>query len=378
MRRRGILAACLHTGLFLAAGFPAGAQPWAHDRDPYIEHLPAPPAPPPPAWQHLQLGPAQQRYRFPVYASQQLDKPAALAGIRRVVIALHGARRDARQAYDAVTALYGRNRDRADDTLVMAPRYPTPVEAGFAGMPAWRRGGWADGEPSMAASGRPPPVGAYQVLDDLLRELALSGRMPLLRDVVLAGHGAGGQMVQRYAVLNPLDEALRARGVATTYVVANADSYLYLGQQRPRSDGRGFARYERGICPTYNRYPYGLDQLPPDLAPARQDQLAERYGRRQVVYLLGSADNNPEQRGLDKSCGAEAQGATRLARGTEYWRHEAHRRGGGAPPAHQAHVVQDVGHAVAAMYGSECGAPALLGPGAVAAADGAACETPLP
>ena len=37
-----------------------------------------------------------------------------------------------------------------------------------------------------------------------------------------------------------------------------------------------------------------------------------RYASREVIYLLGGADNNPEHRLLDKTCGAEAQGATRL------------------------------------------------------------------
>jgi hypothetical protein len=326
-----------------------------------------------PAWQRVELGARGHRYRIPVYASRRLDAPAALRAVQRIVIVVHDERREAEPPYDAVTALYAGQAEREADTLTIAPRFPGTVDAGFGGMPAWRRAGWMDGLPSVSAPGRPAPVGAYQVLDDLLRELTAPGRLPALHAIVLAGHGGGGQMVQRYAVLNPLDESLRAAGLALTYVVANADSYLYLSPERPTPNGRGYARYERGICPTYDQYRYGLDNLPAalDAYEGKLDRarLAARYAQRHVVYLLGGADNNPEDPGLDKGCGAEAQGATRLARGLGYWGHETARPPArGAPArasraAHQGFVAVGVGHDEADLYGSACGAQALLGDG---------------
>jgi hypothetical protein len=185
---------------------------------------------------------------------------------------------------------------------------------------------------------------------------------------VLAGHGAGGQMIQRYAVLNPLDESLRATGLAVSYVVGNAESYLYLSQERPSRNGHGYARYERGICPTYEHYRYGLEDMPAALETydgrLNHVRLAARYAQRHVIYLLGEADNNPEYPGLDKSCGAEAQGATPLARGQGYWGYET-----SVPPqsaarkAHQAYVVLGVGHNESGLYASACAAQALLGDG---------------
>ena len=102
-----------------------------------------------------------------------------------------------------------------------------------------------------------------------------------------------------------------------------------------------------------------------------------RYAARDVIYLLGGADNNPEHRLLDKTCGAEAQGATRLARGTAYVQYEyvLAARGAKPVPLHRSSFeVGGVGHDNKGMFGSVCGAQALLGSGAQAGDRAAACD----
>lgn len=44
-------------------------------------------------------------------------------------------------------------------------------------------------------------------------------------------------------------------------------------------------------------------------------QLESSYIKREVIYLLGQQDTDPQHPALDKSCAAEAQGAYRLERG---------------------------------------------------------------
>jgi len=354
---------------------PAGAQPLP--QDPYLEHLPPPPRAAP-VLRRVELGPTGKRYPFALYASLGLEQPALLRNVRRVVIVIHDERRDAARTYESATTLYAGNRARADDTLVLAPRFPNPVEAGFDGLPAWRRSDWKDGLPSATGRGRPAPVGSFQVLDDLLHHLAAPGRLPNLHEIVLAGHGSGGQMVQRYAVLNNVDESLRSAGLTLSYVVSNPDSYLYLTPERPRADRRGFGRYERGICPTYDQYRYGLDSLPAMFGKPEHARLAARYAGRDVTYLLGSADNNPEQPGLDKTCGAEAQGATRLARGLNYWRYDTRIEDPAAPLMHRAFQVNNAGRGQADLYGSMCGVQALMGPGAAAVPNAPLCTALRP
>jgi len=364
-------------GLLLAGAAAAQTPlPPAYD---YAEPPPQAPRPVPP-WQDLDLGDARHAYRMPAYANRKLAG-APLKDIRRAIVVLHGARRDAGRYYQDIEALVARDPARKADTLVLALEFPTPIDAAFAGRPAWRKASWESGAKSIQASGRPAPVSAFQVLDDVLRRLADRQRLPDLGDIVLAGHAGGAQLLQRYAVLNDLDGVLRRQGLGVRYVVANAPSYLYLTNERPRRRGAGYAPYERGICPTYNQYPYGPLQLPAYAADPDPASLYVRYAARDVVYLLGSADNNPEDHGLDKRCGAEAQGATRLSRGLGYVRYDRVLAGRGNRPValqHEHQQVMGVGHESAAMFGSLCGTRALLGDDARTASDAAACQPVAP
>ncbi|KDB68405.1 hypothetical protein AZ21_3478 [Bordetella bronchiseptica B20-10725633] len=313
--RAPMVSGLFRIGALLAAGLLCGGA-WAQDAeaDPYGDPIVAPRAAPP-QWKPLKIGPPGHRYAFPLYSSKNLERDD-LRGIRRLVIVLHGVKRNAASIHGTVTALFAANPERAEDTLVIAPKFASAIDAGFAAMPAWRRASWEDGELSMQARGRPAPVSSLQVLDDLLRELSDSSRLPALRTIVLAGHSGGAQLVQRYAVLNSLDETLRREGLTLQYVVANPSSYLYLSPERPRADGKGHAPYERGICPTYNQYKYGLDHLPAYARGLDPASLPARYAQRHVTYLLGSADNNPEHQLLDKSCGAECWRQAASGRGS--------------------------------------------------------------
>jgi len=334
-----------------------------------------------PRWQTIELGPNGRHYCFPFYANRDLNHDD-LKQIKRVIIVLHGIQRDAAQYYATVAGLLD-TPARIAKTLIIAPKFPSNIESAFSTMPAWHKTTWAEGGDSVRAAGRPAPISSFQVLDDLLHLLSNRHRLPALAVVVLAGHSAGGQMAHRYAMLNSIDAKLKRQGVQLHYVVANPSSYLYPTADRPRLEGLGYAPYERGICPTYNQYKYGMDRLPPYAKEQDQSRLFVRYVGRTVTYLLGEADNNPEQRFLDETCGAEAQGATRLARGLSYVRYEAVLAARNKTPValtHHAYEVIGVGHDGAAMLRSICAIRALWGDEASAPADAAPCRlfTPKP
>ncbi|CAB3816203.1 hypothetical protein ABE599_03205 [Achromobacter mucicolens] len=376
MRRApALLPAALAVAAVLAFA-SAHAQTPLPDPYDYDEATPAPKRAAPLRWQTVELGRPGHRYKMPVYANRDLTKDD-LRGIKQVLIVIHGVKRDADQYFETAAALVAADPARAGDTLVLAPRFSGSIDSGFAGMAAWRKASWEDGQESVQAAGRPAPVASFQVLDDLLRSLNDRKRLPSLTGLVLAGHSAGAQLVHRYAVLNNLDGALRRDGLTLRYVIANPSSYLYLTNERPRADGKGYAPYERGICPTYNQYKYGTDKLPAYARETDDATLFVRYAARDVVYLLGGADNNPEHRLLDKACGAEAQGATRLARGTGYVQYEHVLAARGGKPItlrHTAFEVGGVGHDGKRMFESICGVRALLGSDAQTSRTAAACD----
>jgi len=77
-----------------------------------------------------------------------------------------------------------------------------------------------------------------------------------------------------------------------------------------------------------------------------------------VVYLLGTADTNPNHPALDKSCAGEAQGPYRFARGHAFFAYLQARHPTGL--AQRLWEVPGVGHDGARMLGSACGLAALF------------------
>ena len=103
--------------------------------------------------------------------------------------------------------------------------------------------------------------------------------------------------------------------------------------------------------------------------------LFKRYAARDVTYLLGTADNDPEHRSIDKLCGAGAQGSFRLERGRNYIRYERHLAGSSVKLNRGAFEVIDVDHDQARMFGSKCGAALLFGLAEEKNAAGADCRS---
>ena len=164
----------------------------------------------------------------------------------------------------------------------------------------------------------PYPISSFEVIDTILMHLANREIFPHLQQVVLVGHSAGGQLVQCYAVVGHEESVLQKVGIHIRCVVANPSSYLYFNDQRPTRSGK-FGRFDQTKCSNFNSWKYGLaNGTPAYVTQATPKRLEQTYASREVIYLLGTADTNPDLPALDKSCAAEAQGPTHLARGLAY------------------------------------------------------------
>src|SRR5262249_11081773 len=178
----------------------------------------------------------------------------------------------------------------------------------------WDIDGWEGGQDAVG----PSPASSFDALDAVLQKLSTPALFPALKIVVIDGHSAGGQFVQRYAILGRGEETLGQRGVHLRYVVANPSSYAYFDERRP--DGAGhFTPFSDAACPGFNWWKYGMDGLPRYASEKLPATWEQSYIQRDVVYFLGAEDTDPNHRSLDKSCMAEAQGPVRLSRGEAYF-----------------------------------------------------------
>ena len=262
--------------------------------------------------------------------------------VRRAVVVVHGRGRNAAGYFAALQ----RARAAAGvPALLIAPHFLARSDPGGDDLLRWRSGDWPAGLPAAS----PAPLSSFDVLDALLAGLSDRARFPDLAEVVLVGHSAGAQLVQRYvAVGHGAGPGLKVR-----YVIANPSSYLWFDALRPGSDGAPVA-----TCPGYNRWKYGLEGGLPPYVKDPAATLEARYISREVVYLLGARDTDPNQRDLDRSCAGMAEGPNRLARGHAFLAMLRARHG--ALPTQVAHEIPGVAHQGARMLNSACGLAALF------------------
>jgi pimeloyl-ACP methyl ester carboxylesterase len=297
-----------------------------------------------------ELVPVTDKVSLPVYSSLSLTKPDETA--TRALIIIHGTDRTG-EAYFRTGIATAKRAKQENNTLVVAPTFLLlrDVKQRPGDELYWdTNNSWKDG--GISARARPQQVSSFAALDAVVKRLGDRKLFSNIKIIVIAGHSAGGQIVQRYAAGQPnglVDSAITLR-----FVSANPSSYLYLGKERPAGDGQ-FA--VPGSACSYDNYKYGLEHRNEYMGGSEAASLIQRYRDRDVIYLLGGKDTNTNDDDLDITCGAMLQGPHRLARGQAF---KAYMDKFQAPHKHRLMVVPNSGHSRNNMFNSNVGAKALF------------------
>jgi hypothetical protein len=270
--------------------------------------------------------------------------------IERMLIIIHGRSRNAdtyRQSAEHAAEQAG----QSTTTLVVVPQFLNETDIAshqlLDKVLRWQGNDWMTGGLSTGLN----PLSSYSVVDEIIARLGDRQQFPDVKEVVIAGHSGGAQVVQRYALLSQDQPALQTAGVQVRYVVANPSSYAYFNEQRP-------VAFNHAGCPNFNQWKYGLKDLPAYASGQTPGQLEEHYVKRDITYLLGQQDNDPNHPALDKRCEAQAQGANRLIRGHNYFNYLKRRHPQGL--SQQLLEVPGVGHDGNGMFTSPEGQKALF------------------
>ena len=304
-----------------------------------------------------------------VYRSHALD--VKNEAITRVFVLVHGAGRDADNYFRTAMAaafLAG----ALDNTLVIAPRLASSDGSGCRDSLApdeisWHCNTWRSGGPAPTNG----TVTSFDFIDEILRKVARRAIFPNLKGVVVAGHSAGGQVVNRYEMTNQVHDSL---GVPVTYVVSNPSSYAYPDEARPTTVAFGLTANAPGYipetpantpafrapgdarnCTTYNQWPFGLVGRTGYSAKQTDEQIRRQLGSRPTTYLLGELDILPLG-GFDGSCPAMLQGPTRLARGQAFAKYANEKFSAG----HAVVTVPLCGHNARCIFTSEVALPVIF------------------
>lgn len=292
-----------------------------------------------------------------IYRSHPLSS-GVQKGVERAYIMVHGTNRNANEYFSwtvASTAVAG----ALENTVIIAPHFKARTREGRgdaveSGEWYWTNEGWKSGEAALnSPSGT--LVFSYDVMDQILGALNDAARFPSLKEVVVAGHSAGGQYAQRYAAVNRMEPKMR---LPVRYVVANPSSYVYLNELRARSGTPAFGQFwDADNCTTYNQYRYGLDKLSGYAAVTGAEQIRAQFPKRNVTYIVGELDTNINDSSLDKGCPAQAQGAQRNERGRNF--HEYMKTQFGAQ--HKFAVAPGCGHSAVCVFAGPAGVEAVFG-----------------
>ena len=316
-------------------------------------------------WVVLGGGPS----RSLVYRTFPLDRRNE--AVTRVFILVHGAGRNADDYFLSAAAaafLAG----ALENTLVISPRMASNDGRGCRDRLeeheiSWNCNSWRSGGPAQSDT----TLTSFDFLDQLLRSVARKEVFPNVQAIVVAGHSAGGQVVNRYAMANRVHETL---GVPVRYVVSNPSSYAWPAADRPTSaawsltanapgyialagdDTTAFRSMGEGRgCTGYDQWPYGMQHRSGYAAAQSDDQLRRQLAGRPVTYLLGELDILPLG-GFDGSCAAMAQGPTRLARGQAFARYVNEKLGA----QHTVVVVPLCGHNARCMFTANVALPLIF------------------
>lgn len=189
----------------------------------------------------------------------------------RVIVVMHGTNRNAADYRDAwIPLIAGQN------AIVVAPEFDSEH---FPGVNAYNLGGmWDDEDRPIKPESWTFNV-VERVFDDLVRRV---GSNQTSYDMF--GHSAGAQFTHRFVEFMPTARLHRA-------ISANAGWYTMLDDRR---------------------FPYGIGDVPGPHVDL------QRLARADLTILLGA--NDTESENLRQDADANAQGATRLERGLEFYR----------------------------------------------------------
>jgi hypothetical protein len=308
----------------------------------------------------LNAPPDSKPQMVPLAASMPLDE--VHFGVTQAIVVIHDETRDAPAALATLTALAGAQNS---STIVLAPQFLLPSDImrftdylpekgkDFA---AWQIFGWISGDDSMPVTGR-KSVSSFTVVDLLLMYLSDREAFPDMRAIVVAGYGAGGNFVQRYAAFSQAYEPVMKSKIDLRFLVAGAKSYLYQTPSRPAK--KRFAPGDAAACPGFNAYPFGLEQLNPYARLSGGNAAKIDYATRTVIYLNAGATNAP----MDTDCATLAQGPTSAVRAENYHRYLVFLYGDLVERTQTFFKVEGPAYDAVALYGSSCGMSVLFGEG---------------
>ena len=272
--------------------------------------------------------------------------------IKQLIIYIHGARRNGLDYYEwGEAAVTAENKD--ESTLFISPQFTSLKDLEDHNHNEnhlfWANNNWRIGDESVSSKKRKmgEAFSSFSLVDSIIARVCDPKLFPKLKKVIVIGHSAGGQFVQRYAGMAPI-----LRGYKFRFIVMNPSSYLYFDERRPikTGDKLTFSKPDSTGCGDYNEYPKGFEKLNPYAAKIGAETIKQQFLTRDIVFVLGGSDVDMNDPSMDKTCSGNMQGRFRLERGQFYYEYlQLFSKKG---KIHKVDVVPNVAHSGEKMVAS--------------------------
>ena len=319
------------------------------------------------------MQPCPQQFKFskdgqtisiPCCWSHPIDAPNH--DIERAIIVVHGVLRNADEYFPHMMEAVEQS-GLEPATLVIAPQFLIEEDINaftlanellFWGEESGE--GWKKGDDSISTEEHPRAASAssFEVVDRIIEQITLKGYFPNLTDVIVIGHSAGGQYVNRYAAGTQIVSSLQ-NNMHLRFIVANPSTFVYFNDERRLPDTTDQFAIPEGADADYNDYKYGLEKLNPYLASVGVEAIRASYPTKDVIYLLGGEDI--QEAYLEQTPNAMLQGRHRLERGQVYYHYLKHYFGEKIIETQKIAIIPCVGHDHAAIFKSEAGMNYIFG-----------------
>ncbi|MHC4289709.1 MAG: hypothetical protein ACYSO4_00200 [Planctomycetota bacterium] len=285
--------------------------------------------------------------QFPYESSHDLFTKNA--SVKQALFLVHSASYSAKQYYLNGRAMLEKVPAEENITLIIAPHFLKSKHVQEASNPNflyWRATPFW-GSSRGFFNNKDICISAYEVVDVILSNLVKNNNFPNLKKIVIIGHSAGGQMVNRYAACNLFESQVAfPNNIDVKYVVTAPSSYLYFSKERPVKGSLSKFALPDNANTDYNRWAYGLDSLYSyhTRNHIKANWIIEHYPQKNILYLVGSNDKDSEDSSLDKSTGAMLQGSNRLVRARLYYNYLKHFFGNEIKKHQKFYIVKNMGH----------------------------------
>jgi hypothetical protein len=310
-----------------------------------------------------------------------LDDDSKIQKQRRTThafIDIHGSGRNAEDYFCSATASLPSG--LVHTTLVIAPWFMSPQDEApdtSHTFLQWNETGPIPHTWRYGAEATDGVTSSYQALDIMVEAIMFDdNRFPNLRQIIVAGHSAGGQFTHRWALTSSAtfwEDSRSGSGnriVPVRVVAANPRSFCYLDDRR-YGHNRQLVKPERrriAKCPGYNGWEWGLATkdgrvpLPRHIQKSIEDHdgdvtwLIQSYSVRDVVYLAGSLDILSVRSECEDD---DFQGKNRFERSRLYFNslQEIY----GSSTHHRRLVADGIPHDHTLIFQSKAGQDALFG-----------------